>query len=89
MNLEKKIKDFYTNELEVKKENEGPYKASFFDLQTEVHNIKCATKLSKIKKMPFSFTPVAYLIWMAICRLKYFMHHLLLKFFVLPRQQQT
>ena len=66
----KKINDIYTNKLEVKKENEGPYKASFFDLQTEVHNIKCATKLSKIKKMPFSFTPVAYLIWMAICRLK-------------------
>ena len=38
--------DIYPDELELKKKNEDPRKASFFDLSIRVHDRKFTTKLS-------------------------------------------
>ena len=52
--FENNYKDIYPDELELKKENEDPCKASFFDLSIEVHDSKFTTELFD-KRDAFSF----------------------------------
>ena len=70
--FENNYKDIYPDELELKKENEDPCKASFFDLSIEVHDSKFTTELFD-KGMLFPFISIACSISMAIYYLKYFM----------------
>ena len=66
--FENNFNNIYPDELELKKENEDPYEASFFE---EVHDRKFKTKLFG-KRDAFLFILVTFPIWAVTNRLKYF-----------------
>lgn len=74
--------NIYYDELELKKGNRGPCKALFLDLSVDIHEMK-------FKRDVFLFILITCSVWIAINHLKYFMFELVLKFYVLPGQQQT
>ena len=60
--LENDYNDSYSDELELKKDNEVPGEASFLDLLTEFHGKKLAAKLFDIRDVfPFYINLMLYL----------------------------
>ena len=82
-----KFNNIYPNKLQLKKENEDSYKASFLDLSIEIHNRKLTTNLFVNRDaFPFYINSMPYLD--SNMPSKTFYDSIGLKFYKLPGLQQ-